>query len=233
MLKKNVGDYNTFNDFFARAIDPEVRPLHSPGDEHVVVSPADCRLTLFPDFIDSTAWVKGNRWTIENLLEKRFKAVGDKVAGGSFVIARLAPQDYHRFHWPVSGKILKITPINGALYTVNPIAINQPINVYTENKRCIIEIDTGEDNFGLVVMVPIGATMVGSYRLFEKDGIPLQEGAQVSRGEVSGEFRFGGSTVLILFSKNLVKFDDDLVIHSKQQLETLTQVRDKIGVKIK
>jgi len=158
--------------------------------------------------------------------------VGQSLEGGSFVIARLAPQDYHRFHWPVSGKIKKFTPIQGALYTVNPIAINQPINVYTENKRCVIEIDTGEDRFGTVVMVPVGATMVGSYRLFEKDGVELKEGAEVERGQVGGEFRFGGSTVLLLFAKGKVKFDDDLVRHSQEQLETLMQVGDRIGKKV-
>jgi len=144
------------------------------------------------------------------------------------VIARLAPQDYHRFHCPVSGTITKITPIQGALYTVNPIAINQPINVYTENKRCVIEIDTG-DRFGTVVMVPVGATMVGSYRLFERDGVELEEGAEVERGQVGGEFRFGGSTVLLLFGKDTVVFDGDLSRHSNEQLETLMQVGDRIG----
>jgi len=227
-----VDEYATFNDFFARAIDPAARPIHSPDDENVVTSPADCRMVLFNDIVESSLWVKGSRWTIENLLGDRYKVVGQSLEGGSFVIARLAPQDYHRFHWPVSGKIKKFTPIQGALYTVNPIAINQPINVYTENKRCVIEIDTGEDRFGTVVMVPVGATMVGSYRLFEKDGVELKEGAEVERGQVGGEFRFGGSTVLLLFAKGKVKFDDDLVRHSQEQLETLMQVGDRIGKKV-
>lgn len=51
------------------------------------------------------------------------------------VIARLAPQDYHRWHMPVSGVLASKTPIAGALYTVNPIAINKNVNVYTQNKR--------------------------------------------------------------------------------------------------
>jgi len=221
----------TFNDFFARAIDPKARPIASPDNEDIIISPADCRLVLFPNIVDSSIWVKGSRWTIGNLLGARYQEIGKQFEGGGFVIARLAPQDYHRFHWPVSGKVLKITPVSGALFTVNPIAINQPINVYTENKRCIIEIDTG-DRFGVVLMIPIGATLVGSYRLFEKDGVELQEGAEIRRGEVAGEFRFGGSTVLVLFKRNTVVFDEDLAASSTEMLETLIHVNAQIGQKI-
>jgi len=231
LVKKNISDYRTFNDFFARAIDPNARPLDSPQDKNVILSPADCRMMVFPNFFDSSAWIKGSQWTVEHLLKDRFKEVGAKVEGGSLVIARLAPQDYHRFHWPVSGKVTKISPFTGALYTVNPIAINQPINVYTENKRCIIEIETGDDHFGTVVMVPVGATMVGSYRLFEKDGIELKEGSEIHRGEVAGEFRFGGSTVLLLFGKDKVNFDEDLLLTTQESLETLIQVGNRIGEK--
>ncbi|ETO30597.1 hypothetical protein RFI_06527 [Reticulomyxa filosa] len=231
MANKQVEDYATFNDFFARAIDPQSRPLHSPDNENIAVSPADCRLVLFSNIVESSIWVKGSEWTLANLLASRYAEVGEKLEGGSFVIARLAPQDYHRFHWPVSGTVTKITPIDGALYTVNPIAINQPVNVYTENKRCVIEIETGKDRFGLVIMIPIGATLVGSYYLFQKDGTKLEEGHEVRRGDVSGEFRFGGSTVLVLFQKDVVRFDDDLLRHSKEKLETLIQVGDRIGEK--
>lgn len=46
----------------------------------------------------------------------------------------------------------KVTDIPGALFTVNPIAINQPVNVYTENKRGIVELDSKE--FGKVCHSP-------------------------------------------------------------------------------
>ncbi|ETO17223.1 phosphatidylserine decarboxylase (predicted), partial [Reticulomyxa filosa] len=269
MVYSKVEDYKTFNDFFARPIRSDARPLHSPDNDRVLVSPADCRMVVFPNVVESSIWVKvlynvllrvcfvhvfvhvyiihgsanerlkkkkknnkGSDWTIENLLGKRYEAVGKNLEGGGFVIARLAPQDYHRFHWPVSGKVTKITPVDGALYTVNPIAINQPINVFTENKRCIIEIDTGEERFGSVVLIAVAATMVGSYLLFQKDGVTLEEGHDVVRGDVCGEFRFGGSTVLVLFQKGVVQFDSDLVRHSTQQLETLVQVKTRIGQKV-
>lgn len=228
IVDKPVEEFRTFNDFFARGLKPDARPLAS-DDPNVVLSPADCRMMAWPNFFDSSDfWVKGSKWTVENLLGPR-KAVASTYSGGGFVIARLAPQDYHRWHWPVSGRVEKITPIDGALYTVNPIAINQPINVYTENKRCLIELIT--PNFGHVLMVAVGATMVGSYNLFKSNGVPLSEGDEICRGDVSGEFRFGGSTVLILFQANAVQFDEDLVTSSIDKLETLMQVNMSIGTK--
>ena len=53
-----------------------------------------------------------------------------------------------------------MTPINGSLYTVNPIAVNSAIDVFGENKRVITVLDTPA--FGKVVAVSVGATMVGS-----------------------------------------------------------------------
>eukprot|EP00494_Astrolonche_serrata_P025982 UN26243 len=84
---------------------------------------------------DSTRyWIKGNRFTLPNLVTKKCwnKIKNPYKDGASLMISRLAPQDYHRFHWPVSGKVKSITHIGGKLWTVNPIAINQIVNVYTE-----------------------------------------------------------------------------------------------------
>eukprot|EP00487_Bulimina_marginata_P005916 TRINITY_DN24695_c0_g1_i1.p1 TRINITY_DN24695_c0_g1~~TRINITY_DN24695_c0_g1_i1.p1 ORF type:complete len:122 (-),score=1.93 TRINITY_DN24695_c0_g1_i1:10-375(-) len=115
--------------------------------------------------LDSTRfWIKGNQFTLQNLCGRNTSIDINKYNGGCFVIARLAPQDYHRWHYPVSGKVVNIERIDGALYTVNPIAINKELDVYTSNKRAIVEIDCG-GKIGNCVMFVIAATMVGSYRL--------------------------------------------------------------------
>lgn len=53
----------------------------------------------------------------------------------------------HR-HFPVSGKLIRSYSIDGHLYTVNPLAINKNVNVYTENKREVYFIESPE--FGKV-----------------------------------------------------------------------------------
>jgi len=236
-LYKPVSEFKTFNDFFARGIKvDEVRKLAEPDDESVVVSPADCRMMVWDTILDATKiWIKGSKFTLENLLGPNSKVDLKKYEGGSFAIARLAPQDYHRWHYPVGGKVVNIEHIDGALYTVNPIAINKEVDVYTENKRAIVEIDGGKN--GGCVMFAIAATMVGSYTLFKEEAadptkdnpIPLTLGDEVKRGEVAGEFRFGGSTVLLLFEPNRVKWDDDIKRNVAVKFETLLQVRSRIG----
>jgi len=48
-----------------------------------------------------------------------------------------------------------------------------------------------------------------------------------------GYFAFGGSTILVLFKANTIKFDDDLLLNSSKPIETLMKVRDRIGVSLK
>eukprot|EP01083_Nonionella_stella_P291054 990449_1 len=229
VLYKPVKDFKTFNDFFARGMNVNVyRPLSNENDENVIVSPADSRMMLWDSILDSTKfWIKGSKFTLENLLTNKTKVNIDKYKGGSFVIARLAPQDYHRWHYPLSGKVIKIEPIDGALYTVNPIAINKPVDVYTANKRCVVEIQGEKYSY---IMFVIAATMVGSYRLHSKDSNnpdkyepeELNVGDNIKRGDVAGEFRFGGSTILLLFeTKCKIKYDDDIVRNVNSKFETL------------
>merc|ERR1719273_2652456 len=167
-LYKKVSEFETFNDFFARGMKvDECRPMASPDDDSVIVSPADCRMMVWDTILDSTkVWIKGARFTLENLLGAGSKVDVKKYEGGSFAIARLAPQDYHRWHYPVGGKVVSVEHIDGALYTVNPIAVNKPVDVYTNNKRCIVEIEGKNCSF---IMFVIAASMVGSYRLHTRD----------------------------------------------------------------
>ena len=104
--------YRTFNEFFARELKGSARPVEQDGDEKVVSCPADCRLTAFPTIDQATKyWIKGYGFTLEKLLGSADLA--KKFDSGSMVIARLAPQDYHRWHSPVSGKVLSIVDIPG------------------------------------------------------------------------------------------------------------------------
>ena len=115
--------YATFNDFFAREIKASARPIAEPENQKCVSSAADCRLTTYPTVDLATKyWIKGFGFTIATLL--RNDVLAETFEGGPIVIHRLAPQDYHRWHAPVSGTIVSITEIPGTYYTVNPQAVN-------------------------------------------------------------------------------------------------------------
>ena len=76
--------------------------------------------------------------------------------------------DYHRFHFPVEGEVMNVTRISGTYFTVNPMAVRTPVDVYTENVRTVTLIESPD--FGKVVMVCVGAMMVGSIVMTKESG---------------------------------------------------------------
>ncbi|KAE8722738.1 Phosphatidylserine decarboxylase proenzyme 2 [Hibiscus syriacus] len=221
-VKYPMEHFKTFNEFFVRELKPGARPIASIERDDVAVCAADCRLMAFKSVQDSLRfWIKGRKFSIQGLLGKEVSP--NAFIDGSLVIFRLAPQDYHRFHLPVSGAIGKFVNIPGCLYTVNPIAVNSKYcNVFTENKRTVTIISTAE--FGKVAFVAIGATMVGSITFVKK------EGDIGKKGDELGYFSFGGSTVICVFEKDAIEIDADLLVNSERSLETLVSVGMTLGV---
>ncbi|KAL4264791.1 Phosphatidylserine decarboxylase proenzyme 2 [Pleurotus pulmonarius] len=217
-----LDSFKTFNEFFYRKLKKSARPVEQPDNPYRLVSAADCRMMAFETVSDATRlWIKGREFTVARLLGDAYKAEADKYTGGALAIFRLAPQDYHRFHSPVDGTIGPMTYIDGEYYTVNPQAIRTALDVYGENVRKIVPIDSPQ--FGRVMAVCIGAMMVGSIKT------TVNEGDFVKRGDEFGYFAFGGSTIVILFEKGAVKWDEDLIINGKASLETLVRVGMGIG----
>ncbi|KAL6709077.1 phosphatidylserine decarboxylase [Coniothyrium glycines] len=214
--------FKNFNEFFYRALKPGARPCSAPEDPRVVVSPADCRTVVFNTLDTAQAiWVKGREFTVERLLGDAYPQDAKRYHGGSLGIFRLAPQDYHRFHIPVDGIMDEPKVIEGEYYTVNPMAIRSALDVYGENVRVVCPIDSVAH--GRVMVICIGAMMVGSTVITRK------KGEEVKRAEELGYFKFGGSTILLLFEPGQMVYDEDLVDNSKAALETLVRVGMSIG----
>ncbi len=228
MVKPNPADYATFNEFFAREIKPEARPPAQPANPAVVSSPADCRLTAFPTIDLATRyWIKGFGFTLEKLLGS--PELAQQFDGGSIAIARLAPQDYHRWHAPTSGVVTSITNIPGTYYTVNPQAINEAgtMDVFCENRRSVMTLQSAVDGSPFAV-VAVGAMLVGSMKYVSGAD---QQGAQLQRGQCTGAFYYGGSTVIVVYPRGAVTFDQDIVKASTElNCETLVRVGERIGV---
>ncbi|KAF2646239.1 hypothetical protein P280DRAFT_464476 [Massarina eburnea CBS 473.64] len=217
-----TSEFKNFNEFFYRALKPDARPCSAPDDPRVIVSPADCRSVVFNTLDSAQAiWVKGREFTLQRLMGDAYPEDAKRYVGGSLGIFRLAPQDYHRFHIPVDGVMGEPKPIDGEYYTVNPMAIRSSLDVYGENIRVLVPIDSVAH--GRVMVVCVGAMMVGSTVITRKAG------DNVKRGEELGYFKFGGSTLLVLFEPGQMKYDDDLHDNSKSALETLVRVGMSIG----
>lgn len=206
--------FKNFNEFFYRQLKSSARPCSAPEEPGIVVSPADCRSVVFDRIDEATGiWVKGREFSIERLLGDAYPEDAYRYKNAGLGIFRLAPQDYHRFHIPVDGVLGTPKIIDGEYYTVNPMAIRSALDVYGENIRVVVPIDSVVH--GRVMVICVGAMMVGSTVITRKPG------EKVARGEELGYFKFGGSTLLVLFEDSVVSFDSDLVENSRGPLETL------------
>ncbi|HLB53186.1 MAG TPA: archaetidylserine decarboxylase [Chlamydiales bacterium] len=202
-------EFSCFNDFFIRKLKKEKRPL-ALGEDRAVL-PADGRYLVFPNLLKTKQfYVKGQKFDLTSFLFD--PNLARQFENGGMVIARLCPTDYHRFHFPCDGIPSAARLIQGALFSVNPIALRKKLSILAENKRMVTEIETKQ--FGRMLFIEIGATCVGSIHQTYKAG------KEVKKGDEKGYFSFGGSCVILLFEKGRIAFDSDLIENSRKGLET-------------
>lgn len=211
----DISQFETFNQFFYRKLKPETRPI----GEHLV-SPADGKILAFQSLNNvSSFFIKGSEFTIESFLQN--KDLAAKYEGGAMAIVRLAPADYHRFHFPASGRISKSKPIKGNYFSVSPLALQSSLRIFCENKREYSILESIK--YGNILICDIGATMVGS--IFQT----YKPNSTVNKGDEKGYFAFGGSTLVLLFEKGKITFDEDLVTNTKNGLETSIRMGENIA----
>ena len=222
---KSALSYDTFNEFFVRSLKPGARPV-APG-ANVAVLPADGRHLVFPDVDRAEGfYVKGAKFTVAELLGEAHlpaeqQTLAPRFAGGALLISRLAPPDYHRFHFPVDGTAGEPRLIPGWFYSVHPVALRHNLRYLVENRRMVTLIESPV--FGSVAMVEIGATCVGRIR---QSFVP---GRRVAKGGEKGWFAFGGSCVITLFGRGRIRFDADLIEQSARQRETYAKMGERVG----
>jgi phosphatidylserine decarboxylase len=207
--------YKSFNEFFIRHLKPEARPYSK--DKADIVSPADGRVLVFPQLAeDSFAPVKGHPFSIHKMLP----GLSSRYINGALAIVRLCPADYHRYHFPCAGKIVDSKDLDGTLHSVNPIALGSGPDVFGENKRSYTLIET--EGAGLVCFIEVGAFGVGSI-------VNTQASRTVEKMDEKGYFKFGGSTIVLVFEKGKIAFSQDLVANSAAGKETLVKVGQTIA----
>ena len=122
---------------------------------------ADSRVVTYDSVPEiKKLWIKGYDFSITNLVMD--SQLGPQFADGPVASFRLSPQDYHRYHSPVTGTIKQFRSMPGDYYQVDPVALSSHVDILTRNARDYVVIDT--EDFGLVLFVAIGATDVGSVR---------------------------------------------------------------------
>lgn len=210
--------FQTFNDFFYRKLAKNARPIGSD-----LACPADGKVLAFNDNSKSQEFfIKGSVFNLETFLES--SKLAEKYKEGGMMIIRLAPTDYHRYHFPCEGKAGPSIPIKGDYLSVSPLALKKSLDIFLKNKREYMVLNSTE--YGDILICDVGATMVGTIIQ------TYSPGNIVSKGEEKGYFAFGGSTLVMLTEKNKVTFSADLIENTKNGLETEVQMGETIGHKI-
>lgn len=217
-----VAAYRSFNDFFTRRLKPEARPIHA--DPRSLVFPGDARHLACPRLGGETGvFVKGQRWNVSALLGGDRELV-DRYTGGTLVMSRLCPVDYHHFHYPAGGRLLEGSRwIDGRLFSVNPLALGKKLGYLWRNKRFLSLMDAGAA--GTVCLIAVGATNVGSI-----GHCPTPPDGSVRKGDRKGWFEFGGSCFLTLFEPDRVRLEDDLLEKSAEGVELYAHFGDIMGM---
>ncbi len=208
--------FSSFNDFFTRKLKPGARPIDP--DSSVVVSPADGKLLVYDNISSRDFFVKGNRFNLSGFLNSN--SLAEKYRDGILMIVRLAPPDYHRYHFPVDGKLSTPVKVDGDYFSVSPLALRKMVEIFSENKREYVVISS--QTFGDVVMAEVGATMVGSI-------IQTYKSNDIKKGDEKGYFKFGGSTVILIFEKDKISVDKDLLKNSANNIETTVKMGERIA----
>lgn len=212
-----IESYATFNQFFYRKLKPAARPVAAGAG--LAVFPADGR-HLAIENIDTAGhfYIKGQRFDLAAFLGDA--ALAESFRGGSLLISRLCPVDYHRYHFPVSGQSGAAEILPGTLRSVSPLALRRRLSILWQNRRMRTQVESPE--FGSVMVMEVGATCVGGMHSTFSPGA-------VQRGDPKGYFSFGGSCVTTVFQPGAIQFDADLLAHAAEGREVYAKMGQRCG----
>jgi phosphatidylserine decarboxylase len=197
----------SWNDFFTRRFKNGARPVDSPDDDKVIVSA--CESVPYGISTDvqrqDRFWIKSQPYSLEDMLANDDSV--DAFVGGTVYQAFLSATNYHRWHSPVAGTIVRAFLQPGTYYSeadsegkdaVEPM--NSQSYLAHVAARAIFVIEADDPVIGLMAFVPIGMSEVSSCLIDAK----MTPGYHVSKGEELGYFQFGGSTHCLVFRPNAI-----------------------------
>jgi len=201
--------YDSFNDFFTRALKPGLRPIE--GNESTLVSPVDGCVSQLGNISGGRIFqAKSQSFSLLELLGGDQKRA-DIFAEGQFATIYLAPGDYHRIHMPMAGQLREMVHVPGRLFSVNPATAAIVPNLFARNERVVCMFDTAA---GPMALVLVGAMIVGSVEtpwagVVKPGAAPGDSGVsqksysgeqalKFARGEEMGRFRLGSTVVMVM-----------------------------------
>jgi phosphatidylserine decarboxylase len=218
----DLAAYDSFNDFFTRALKPGVRP--AAGDGNVVVSPVDGRLTEHGTLREGRLiQAKGLSYALAELVGEG-PVDAQRFENGAYATIYLAPHDYHRVHMPLAGRLTAVRYVPGRRFSVNEATSCGIRNLFCRNERVVCWFETDAPGPGApagpgpsartsMALVLVGALNVSSISLADRGEIPSgparytlePEPRHYAKGAEIGRFNLG-STVIVLFPAGEVEW---------------------------
>jgi phosphatidylserine decarboxylase len=180
---------------------------------------------------DDIFQAKGHRFSLQTLLGGN-TAWRDKFQNGLFATLYLSPRDYHRIHMPLTGSLKEVIHVPGRLFSVNPVTTRKVPGLFARNERVACLFETAHGPMGMVL---VGAINVASIETVWQGVITPPAGKRIqswdysdkdvmlNAGEEMGRFNMG-STVILLFPPNQIKWDSSLIA------EAPVRMRELIGI---
>ena len=208
-VRDPLDSFESLQAFFTRALVEGARPIDPAPD--AFVAPCDGSWGAAGTIQgDTILQMKGRPYSVGALLGS--DADAKRYDGGSFATFYLAPRDYHRFHLPCDGRVLRASYLPGSLWPVNRIGVEGVDGLFAQNERICATFGVGGD--ARLTIAAVGATMVGKVHVVFDD-LSTQRGPVDARrvetrnydvldpryafakGDEWGRFEFGSTLVLV------------------------------------
>jgi phosphatidylserine decarboxylase len=199
--------YDSFNDFFTRALREGARPIDA--DPAAIVSPVDGTVSEAGTLTDDRLLqAKGHDYTLRALLAND-SAWERTFAGGTFATIYLAPYNYHRIHMALPGELRESFYVPGRLFSVNRTTAQLVPGLFSRNERVFCGFDAGGMPWAIIL---VGALNVGSMAtVWHGDVTPRKHRhvtalpvtdvlapTTLAKGDEMARFNMGSTVILLL-----------------------------------
>lgn len=199
--------FKSWNDFFTRRFIESARPVASPENDTVIVSACESTPYRISTGVQrqDRFWIKRQPYSLNDLLAN--DASVDQFVGGTVYQAFLSATNYHRWHSPVAGTIVRAFVQEGTYYSEDDSEGADAVEPTTSQSylahmatRAIILIEADEPNIGLVAFLGVGMSEVSSCIVSPN----IVSGNHIAKGDELGYFQFGGSTECLIFRPGVI-----------------------------
>jgi phosphatidylserine decarboxylase len=214
--------YRSYAEFFERRFRPGARSFPESADEMGAF--AEARYFAWEQLLEDQQFpIKGHSLNARQLLGAEDRA--KPFIGGSVLLVRLAPVDYHHVHYSDDGTTLEQERLGDRLWTVNRNALQNQPDILFRNERNMNILLTR--NFGRIGFVEIGALSVGRIVQVHPLDKPFRRGAEKSI------FRFGGSAIAVFGEPGAWRPADDLLEKTNAGTETFLRLGEPLAKRLR